>query len=829
MRTLWQDLRYGARMLLKNRGLTFVAVLSLALGIGANTSIFSLINAVMFKPLPVRNPEQLVALYTTEAQGDFSNAFSYPDYVDYRDHNEVFTALVGHAGIPLSLSSSDAKSDGGSQPELIWGEAVTGNYFSGLGVETARGRTFTLEEDDAPGTHPVAVLNYNFWQRRFGADASVIGKTLTLNGHDFTVVGVAGKNFTGTKFLGFTPDVWVPLMMYGQLVPESSDRLAQRGSHWLELRGRLKPGVSMEQARAAMNVVARQLHQAYPKTDGDETMHVISGKTKVEPFLVEKNLLPIASGLLMSLVGIVLLIACANVANLLLARASVRRREIAIRLALGASRARLIRQLLTESLLLSVLGGALGLLLALWFTDLIVAGSPTLDFPVDYGVQLDVRVLGFAILLSLFTGIIFGLAPALQASRPELVTALKNEASASGKHSRGVSLRSVLVIAQVALSLVLLVSAGLFIKSTRNAQRVETGFDVQHLLLMSVDVGLQGYDEAKARAFYKRVIERVENVPGVRHASFAFPLPLDAYGDGRGVLVEGQMLKGDERPPTVSMSIAGPEFLETLGTQLVQGRDFNARDKEDAPRVVIINETMAHRFFGSSAPNALGKRLSVSGPAGPYLEVIGVAADGKYGTLGEDPQPYLFLPLLQHYASRITLVARTEGSPQALIDPVRREIHALDANLPVFGVKTGVQFMQRLQSASQGIATLTGIFGLLALLLAMIGIYGVMAYMVAQRTHEIGIRIALGAQSSDVLKLVVGHGLWLVLIGVGLGLIGALAATRVMASLLYGVSATDPLIFASVALLLTIIALVACYVPARRATKVDPMIALRHE
>ncbi len=536
------------------------------------------------------------------------------------------------------------------------------------------------------------------------------------------------------------------------------------------------------------------------------------------------------TGLMMGLVGLVLLVACANVANLLLARATVRRREIAVRLALGASRRRLIRQLLTESVMLSTLGGALGLILAIWLSDLFRFGVPKVDFATmdyDYALGLDYRVLGFTLAVSVLTGVIFGLAPALQSSRPDLVPTLKGEMSAASAGRRRPNLRNLFVVTQVALSLMLLVSAGLLVKSLRNAQTMNPGFRTDHLLMASVNVGLHGYDEARGRRFYKQLGERLQSLPGVTHASFAGPLPLDQYYNAANVTIEGRVPKTANERLGIGYSIVGHNYFETMNTPIVQGRAFTERDNENAPRVVIVNETMARRYWPSQNP--IGKRLRLGGEQSQWLEVAGVAQDGKYITLGEPPTDYFFLPFWQNYDGRMTLIAHTKGDAESVIASIRREVKALDEQLPVYGVRDAPEFLDIILSGPKSIAATVSGFGLLALLLAAIGLYGVMSYAVAERTREIGVRVALGAEPRDLRLMVLRQGLRLSLGGVALGLAGAFGLARLLRSLLYDLSATDPLTFGAVALSLIVVALLACWIPARRATKVDPMVALRCE
>ena len=822
--TLWQDLRYAGRTFMKAPGFTLIAVLSIALGIAANTSIFTLVNAVLFKPMPVPHPEQLVALYTTEPNSRYPGELSYPDYRDYRDHNEVFSDLFVHHGTPVSMKNS------GDKAELIWGELVSGNYFTGLGVTPAAGRILSPDDDRAEGGHAVSVLSHDFWRRRFGADPSVIGKVVRLNGHDYTVVGVAGQGFSGTRFVGYIPDVWIPMAMHTQVVAGSEEWLETRGGQSFNVNGRLKPGITIEQATAAMNAYAKQLAAAYPRTNANISIGMAPAGNKTQPELTLLGYIPIVAALMMGIVGLVLLIACANVANLLLARASARRREIAIRLALGASRKRLVRQLLTESVSLSLLGGGLGLILAQWFNELVPLATPQLDFATidfSYDLALDRRVIGFTILLSTLTGIIFGLLPALQASRTDLVTTLKGEGPSVTSNLRRLTPRNLLVVAQVALSLVLLISAGLFIRSTRNVQEMNPGFESKRIMLASVDVGLQGYDESKGRSFFKQVVERVKALPGVEAASIAGPLPLDAYNNGSRLTVEGYVPRYENERINVSYSIVGYDYFAAMNTPIVQGRPFDEHDDQNAPRVVVVNETLAHRFWPGENP--IGKRLRLGGERNPYLEVVGVARDGKYFLLGEPPTEYLFVPHSQNYDGKMTLIARTSGPPENLAEPIRQEVASLDSELPVYGVKTMPKFLDRILSGPKSIAALATIFGMVALVMAAIGLYGVMNYSVAQRTREVGIRVALGADNGTILRLVLKEGLILVCAGISTGLLTALAVSRLLGSVLYGISPTDGVTFVAIPIVLTVIALLACYVPARRATRVDPMVALRYE
>src|SRR5690242_1801547 len=811
-----KDISHAIRSLTKRPAFVAVAVITLALGIGANTAIFSLVNAVLLSSLPVDHPQQIVSV-ALRAKGDTMSAFSFPNFRDYRDRNDALSGLLVYRFVPLSLSRSGAN-------ERIWGYEVSGNYFDVLGVNAIKGRTFHQDEDKTPLGNPIAVLSYDSWKKRFGGDPEIVGKDVLLNNHQFKVIGIAPAGFKGTELV-YTPEIWLPSSMMKWVEP-GADWLDNRNTRNFFANGRLKPGVTARQAEASLNLLAQQLAKEYPETNEGQTIKV------VPPGFILPDLRSAVvsfTWILMGAVGLVLIVTCTNLAGLMLARATDRRREIAIRLAMGANRVRLIRQLLTESVLLSLLGGVAGVLLAFWIVDVLLAFKPPIDFPLSMDISIDWHVLLFSLCVSLFAGAIFGLAPALQATRPGLSQALR-ETSAQGGAAR-TRLRSVLVVAQIAISLVVLIAAGLVVRTLQRLQTMNPGFDPQNALTMSFDLGLQGYDEQRGQQFYRQLTERVQSLPGVKSATVSSYIPLSLNYNSRNIFIEGQPAERGENVPTAMTAAAGPRYFETMRTPLLQGREFNDQDQAKSEQVAIVNETFVRRLMPnvSSTAEAVGKRFAFGSASGPFMRIVGVAKDGKYFSITEDQRPFVWSPMTQDYQSSGILTVRTEGRPESLLGAVRKEVQTLDPNLPLFDVKTLTEHMRFALFPPKIAATVLGVFGLVALLLSAIGIYGITSYTVAQRTHEIGIRLALGAQLSDVLKLVLSHGLKLTIIGSVIGLFGAYLATRAITSVLYGVSATDPLTFAFVSLLLIGVALVACYVPSRRATKVDPLVALRNE
>ncbi|MCM3870370.1 MAG: ABC transporter permease [Pyrinomonadaceae bacterium] len=811
-----KDLRYAIRGLAKHPGFAAIAMITLALGIGANTAIFSLVNTVLLRPLPVPQPEQIVSV-ALRGKGDSMLAFSYPNYKDFRDRNQVLSGLLVYRFVPLSLSREGAN-------ERIWGYEVSGNYFDVLGVQAIKGRTFLPEEDATRLSHPVAVVSHGAWQRRFAGDPDLIGKEIRLNNHPFKIIGIAPEGFKGTEMV-YTPEIWVPLSMIEWVEP---------GAGWLDDRdtqnffgiGRLKAGVAVKEAEASLNLFAQQLAKAYPDTNEGQVVQ-LTPPGFIIPDL--RGSVVSFTWILMAAVGLVLLITCINLAGLLLARATDRRREIAIRLALGASRRRLMRQLLTESMVLSLAGGVAGFWLALWIINLLLAFRPPVDFPLTIDVSVDWRVLLFSLGISLVAGAAFGLAPALQATRPVLTSALKDTTAQAGfSRSR---LRSGLVVAQLALSLMILISAGLMVRALQQLQTISPGFDPSNALSVSFDLGLQGYDEAKGEQFYRQVVDRVESLPGVKSAAVTSNIPLGLNYSSNNIYVEGQPLERGANLPVAMVASIGLRYFETMGTPLLHGREFTNQDRQDTEKVAIVNETFVRRLIPDAAAveSALGRRISFNEGQGPFVRIVGVVRDGKYFNIYEEPRSFLWSPLSQNYNSSVSLVVRTTGDPQAALAGVRNAVRALDLNLPLYEVKTLTDHMRLALFPGRIAATLLSAFGLVALILAAIGIYGVTSYSVAQRTREIGIRMALGARLGDVLRLVIGNGLKLMAIGVGLGLVGAYVLTRALTSLLSGISPTDPVTFIFVSLLLIAVALVATYIPARRATKVDPLIALKYE
>ncbi len=814
MSTLWQDLRYGARMLLKKPGFTLIAVLTLALGIGANTALFSVIDAVLLRPLPFARPERLVTLKSVDTKRGEGLQATYPDFNDWRAQNRSFEKLAAFRGRDLMLT-------GWGEAARLRGAVVTSDLFPLLGVAPRRGRGFTAEEDRAGGH--ATVLSYAAWRDRFNADETIIGRTVTLNGLSYQVVGVMPAGFAFPLAVAEPAEMWISAGIDDE---GRASLTRQRGNHAVEVIGRLRDDVSLAQAQAEMARIAQGLERQYADTNHNLGVRAVPFHERLV------GNVSWALWLLFGAVGCVLLIACANVANLLLARAAGRQREMAIRAALGAHPWRVRRQLLTESLVLSLGGGAIGLLLAWWGAEWLVNLAPN-GLPRATDTTLDLRVLGFTLLVSALTGLLFGLAPAWHVSKPDLTFALKEGGRGAGGGSRGNRVRQGLIVAQVAVAFVLLTGAGLLLHSFWKLQRVDPGFDPRNLLTFRLSLPATKYREPQQiETFHGQLQERLRALPGVANASAATVVPLTGQNAQLGFSIEGAPTEPNRPFPHESFHrVVRPGYLQTMGIPLVAGRDFDARDTREANAVVIINETLARRHFPNQNP--LGRRINPSFATDSrgilWREIVGVVKDVHHAGLNAEPGAECYVPHQQAPFGNITVVARATREPGSLIAAVRGQVQALDRDLPVYNIKTLDEYLV-LSVAQQRFQTLLlAIFAGLALLLVAVGLYGVMAYSVAQRTHELGLRVALGAQTRDVLRLVVAHGLGLTLAGVVIGVAGALALTRVMKTLLYGISATDPLTFLGVAALLIAVALLACYLPARRATKVDPMVALRHE
>ena len=818
MANLLQDVRFAFRLLLRHPGVTLVAVASLALGIGANTTVFTLVNAILLQPMPVRDIDRVVMVVTSEVRNGAPNLLfgtSRPNFEDLRRQNAVFSdaALIGFTPIALA---------GGGEPEQVFGQIVSGSFFDVLGPPMAAGRTFGPDDDRELGARPVTILAHGLWQRRFGGRPDIVNQSITLNGHPFTVIGVAGEGFRGTNTIG-GPDLWVPFAMYREVLSGIGleGYNSRRGLIYQGV-ARLKDGVTLEQARANADAIGKALERDFPTDNRGRTF-------SLQP-LADGNLPPafrqqlsLSGTVGMTVVGLVLLIACGNVANLLLARAQARRQEIAVRLSIGASRGRLVRQLLTESVLLAALGGLGGIVVAYWARALLWAYRPPFlqENAIDLG--LDGRILAFAAAVSVTTGILFGLVPAIQASRPDMVTELKERTTLPGG-TKWYNLRHLLVAGQVALSLVALVSAGLFLRSLGNARQIDLGFDADSLVILGMNAGTQGFDEARGRDLYRRALERLASVPGVQSATLSTAVPLFNGGFSRTTFRDDQDITDPRNGRLTQVNEVGDRYFETLGIPIVRGRAFTAADRVGSTPVIIINETMAKQFFPNE--EALGRRLHIFNRP-PAREIVGIAKTIKYNVVGEDETAHMYLPIEQNYGSQVTVQVRAAGDPDAVLGTVRRELQAVEPTMPLLNVNTYRTVVATSLWAPRMGASLLTVFGLLALVLAAIGLYGVMSYSVSQRTREIGIRMALGAGQQAVRTMIVRQGLWLAVAGVLAGLAAALALARLVTNLLFGVSGADPVTFIGVPALLLAVALVATLLPARRASRVDPVEALR--
>jgi putative ABC transport system permease protein len=802
MRTLLQDLRFGVRTLAKRPGFALVAVLTLALGIGANTAIFSVVNAVLLRPLPFKNAERLVLVYET-TQSVPRDYVSVPNLEDYRAGSRSFEGFATF--VPQSVNLTAA----GAEPERVVGAFVTSNFFPVVGVEPERGRAFTAE-DDVQGGGQVVLIAHELWQRRFGADPEIVGRSLTFNGEPYTVVGVMPEGF---GLPASTTDVLLPAQKWPNYKPV-------RSSHNSWVIGRMREGVTREAAEAELRAIAKRLEEAYPEENRGRGVTLVG----LQEYFVE-DIRP-ALLVLLAAVGLILLIACANIANLLLARGTARQKEVALRTALGASRWRLLRQFLTETLLLALVGGAAGILLAAWGVDALLALNPG-DLPAAQKIGLDGRVLAFSLGLSALTGIVFGIVPALQLSKTDVTRGLKEGGRGGGEGRESASLRGVFVVLQVAVSLVLLVSAGLLLNSFYRLLHTSPGFNPQNLLTMEYRLPKSRYAKGEQQwAFHREVVERVGHLPGVESAAVVRGLPFSGNGGALTYMVPGQPAPPPGQELKTLENAIDPNYLATVGLPLIRGRNFTYTDGPDSPPVLLVNRTLAEKLWPGADP--LGKQIELP-EAKVTASVVGVVGDAKQYDIGETQRPQIYTAYAQNPHIFGTLVVRARVEPLSLAESVKKTVWSVDPEQPVWKVRTVEYLIEQNVAGRRFVLTLMAYFAGLAVLLTALGLYGVISYTVAQRTHEIGVRVALGAQGRDVLRLVLGQGMTLVGVGLGLGLAGAYAATRLMAGLLYGVSATDPLTYALVALLLAAVALLACLVPARRATKVDPMVALRYE
>ena len=813
-----QDLKYAIRLLVRNPLFALTAIVSLAIGIGANTTIFTVANSLLFRPpAGVADPGRLVDVGRSQNGEGFDNN-SYPNFLDLRSRNRVFEDVYAYrfGAEPLSLGGPDGA-------ERIFGDMVTVNFFTVLGTRPYLGRLFSTFDSEQPGAAPVVVLSHRFWTRRFNADASVVGRALTLNSRTFTVIGVAPEGFVGTTIL--TADVWVPLTMVGELSPRrSAEILNSRESVWLIMGARLKPGVTLQQANADATSIGHALEREFPEANRGRGIRVVAQSP------IPGNGAPVAAFLagLFVVVTLVLAIACANVAGVLLARATLRRREIAVRLAIGAGRLRLIRQMLVETVLLFLLGGLFGLLLARAMTTVIVSMLPTLPVPVDVSLPLNGRILALTFALSILAAILAGLAPALHASRSEVIGGLKADGAGGPDRHR---LRAAFVIGQVAFSIVLVVGSVLFVRALQRAADIDPGFEPRNLELAALDLSLAGFTEDTGRPFARDLIARVRELPGVESAALSAMMPLGNGGLGLGPLaVEGAATANASFD--ADWNVVTPGYFRTMKMQLVGGRDFTDDDRADTPFVIIVNETAARRWFANQNP--IGRTLiqqfgSRNRPdATRRLLVIGIAHDSKYRDLGERPRPFVYVPIAQQYVPRTTIVARSTHG-QRLAADLRTLLARINPNLPIVTSQTFDDYASFGLVPQRVAASVSGSLGLVGLLLAALGIYGVTAYTVASRTREIGVRVALGAQARDVVRMVLRQGMRLAAIGVAAGLALAAIAGRLLESMLFGVGAADPIAFGGSAVLFFCVGLIACYVPARRALAVDAMDALRHE
>jgi predicted permease len=812
MRSLWEDVAYAFRMFVKSPGFTAVAVLTIALGIGANSTIFSWINSTLLNPIPGMTGSGAVVSLSLGGTPSDPRPFSYPDYVDLRDHNNGFSGLIASDLRSLNLT-------GNGKPQRVWSALCSANYFDVLGVRPMLGRGFLPAEDTKAGSAPVVVISYRLWQTRYGGKPEIIGQTISLNQHPYTIVGVTPPVFQGSQ-TGLRTELWVPLLASEQLI-SNRKLLEERDAMWLMVLGRLRHGVTAEQGQAEINTLMQQLVSQFPEAH--------QGRNEVVAFPLWRapyganGYLYMLLPTLMAISGVVLLLACANVANLLLVRSVARRREMAIRLAIGASRGRLVRQLLIESLVLSLAGGALAMLITTWSAGTFGSFIPPTNIPIFLDVRADRVVLLVTLAVSMFTGMIFGILPALRASNLAPVAVLKEDTGSASGGQRKARLSRALVVMQIALSLLLLVCAGLFIRSFENAQHADVGFNPDHVLLATVDLFSAGYTKEQGIEFDRQLLAKLEALPGVQSVSMSSWVPLGFSLSSSVTQPEGYVPRPHESMDIANTNV-GPNYLRTMQIPVIEGREFTAEDKEGSQAVAVVNQEFVRRYWPGQ--DAIGKKLSADGLT---FTVIGVARDCDYNNLHEAKEPFFYVPIYQDYARGPVIHMRVAGDPLTYTATLEKAIHELNADMPVLDESTLATRVQVASTGSRIAGTFVGAFGVLALVLAAIGIYGVIAYTTRERTHEIGIRLALGAQRRDVLRLVLLQGMQLTIAGLVMGVALALMLTRFLQKILFGVTATDVITYAGVAALLAIVALAACWIPAWRAMRVDPMVALRYQ
>jgi predicted permease len=818
------DVRYALRATRRSPGFAIAVAVTLGIGIGVNGLAFGYINSLLFRPVVARDAGQLVGLFGLDVRSGQAQELNWDDYLDFRDRSGVFDGLAGMTGVPLNLVASVSASQ---TADMVWGEMVTENFFTVLGMQPVVGRLFAAS--DAPqGANAFAVLSYDSWIKRFHGDSSVVGRIVRINGAEFTITGVAARGFKGMRTFGFWPEMWVPAGMHDVIIPNSTGMLEGRGRGWLMAFGRMHDGWDMRRTSTAASAYASQLAHAYPATNASIGARLLPSKVGFDhPSFVDTGTIVLASAMGIFAAVIVLLIICANLANLQLARSAARSREIAIRLSLGCSRARLTRQLLVESALLVLPGLAIAALMLRSTNSIERMMVPHLQFQVGMAAEPDARVITFTGVIALVAAMLFGLVPALRATRPSLAPSLSSVIGEKRRTKHPMRMRGTLVVGQLALSVILIVAGMLFVRSLIAARTADVGFDPHNRLLMSVNVGLQGYDETRGRRFYDEVLTRTRALPRVLAATWAFPVPFDTYGRGARFSVEGVMSSEKDHTVGTNASVVAEDFVESLGLRLQGGRLFAVTDSVGAPRVMIVNRSLANRFWPGKDP--IGQHARSGDASGPVVMVIGVVADAKFATIGEGSRDRVYLPLRQNYRDWETMIVKTRGEPMAVLPQVQRVIAGFDPTLPTFGTMTMDDSVESGFSTSRTAVMIAGFFGILALLIASVGLYAVVASSVVERTQEIGVRIALGATPMRVLLFVMRGGARLGAWGLGLGLIGAVFVAQAMAGLLYGFSPSDPMTFALVAVVLALVVLVATYLPGRRAVKMDPVRSLRSE